>query len=832
MICVPAFTATFVGGTFRDRDGAVHPWTINDAHSLIWDAKPYIPVGGLFCAKYLTQGQTEQNWAADVEALKTIKSKGITDIYINPVHGATSIPLAAWQKLVDHLETEGFRYGIELTDGPKKPLQGWILRPSVYRLAGIAEDKTIELNIPNLQGGIWVLADAAKGDILKTGTLTPIAGKVNIPVQGKPDAKRVLLVYPVKALDPGTDGLQNLWEGYPEYRDRLLSHFQDIKLGAGFRFWVDPFINEMGLRGETPYMIPASASYRLEFEAWLHKKYGDFGKLARAWGLSGDIRSYEEAAQLIPLWQGHKGLTYYYNTITGGTSRLSGPASQVWDDLTHFRNESIRGYLNDIASVLKRKIADAPVVVKWTATHDYLINDLVGGFDGIGVEAYGEPGTIGPYAGAQCLAIVEQASRPMWLLTTETQSTSAAAKDGQGYKSQEQLLASLAALKDSGSKGFFVFGLNLSPPWTNFDLTLVPDQLGWLGAFQARLSTETLFGEWRPRTVWFSARNPYGADISRLERDLWWLPKRGDAREVPVEPGIRAYAIEDAQGTAIYIWSTGIPRTIDVSTAAGFRPTVYFTGNEPRSVKNSKSKVTIPLTKDPVILRGMPVANFLTVDGLAHQLSYLTKLVEKAEAMSLPIGDQKMALENAKHMIKSDSMQMASTTLARAIMELEPMVAPFDWVEGENATETNFDEVAYTPGASATRYLSINTSLDPPLAPYSASLAAYVSADADYAVWLAGSPVGTPEASAVSWNVDESSWMPIKDIVTTGNPYASGLYWSKIGTLHLTRGKHVLRFRLDGRRKQPDNNYVMSIDALMITREPFRPDGARRPDMQ
>ena len=823
------------GGTFVDKAGGSHTWTINEAHALIWDGKPFIPVGGMFCSKYLTNAQTDENWNADVEALKALKSKGILDIYVNPVKGATGRPTAAWQKLVDHLDSEGFRYGIELADGPTKPLMGWVIRPNIYRLAGIKEERTVDLTLPYTVGGVWSIADAKSGEIIKMGSLKPDNGKVSVEVRGTPESPRVLLIYPIKQVNAGADGLQNFWEGYSEYRDRVLATFGGVKFGPGMRFWVDPFMNEMGLRGETKHMIPASKSYQTEFESWLHKKYTDFAALARAWSLDKQVKTYEQASQLIPLWGDKKGLTSLYNTATGDTYKLSSNNSKMWEDIEEFRHSSIKQYLNDISTLLKRQIANVPVVVKWTANYPFLLNDKTNGFDGIGVEAYAKPSQLGKLAGAQCLAIAEQSRRPMWLLTTETQSTSAAEKQGIAYASKEELMASLNALKDSGSKGFYVFGFQLlpQPRWNNFEMLRAPEQLDWLKSFQERLDTEVLFADWKPRTVWFSAENPCGADITRLEQDLWWLPSQSKAEELSVEQGVSGYAINDADGTAIYIWTTRTPRMLDFQPPAGIRPLIYFTGVDvqPRQAKYEKNIVSIPLTKSPAIIRGIPPAGIMTSTTLLHQVEYLTTLVARAKAMKMMVGAHEMVLENAKQMIKSDRLGLAADTLQRSISELEIQVSPVFWTEGEQSSENSFEEAAYSDSTSGMRYLKLNTDMDPPMTPYAASFPVYAATEGDYEIWVAGTPPGQPWTSPVSWQMDESSWTPAGVVAPKGEAYAPDFYWSKISTAHLAPGKHILRLRVDGRRQEPDKNYVMSIDAIVISKEPFIPDGARRPEM-
>ncbi|MCC6485833.1 MAG: hypothetical protein IT209_13425 [Armatimonadetes bacterium] len=825
-----------VGGVFTDKTGAAHTWTVNDAHALIWDSQPFLPVGGMFCSKYLTTAQTDENWSADIQALQLLKARDILDLYVNPVFPATSRPPAAWQKLLDYLDSEGFRYGIELADGPSKPLTAWILHPSLYRLPDITSDKTLSFTLPYCVGGIWALADAKTGEITKMGSLRPENGKVSLDVRGSAESPRILLLYPLKRINADKDGLQNFWEGYDEYRDRVLQTFSSVKFGPGLRFWVDPFMNEMGIRGESQFAIPSSPGYRLELEAWLKRRYTDVNSLSAAWQLGSDIRTFEQASQIIPLWNQNKGLAYVYNTVTGATSKLTGHTSRMWDDLLAFRNDSIRGYLNSISVLLKRQVANVPVVVKWTANHAYLFNSDTSGFDGIGVEAYGRPETIGPLAGAQCLAIVEQCQRPMWLLTTETQTDSSATKPTAGYASRSEMLDSLTVLRESGSKGFYVFGLQLLPEtmWRNFELIRTPEQLDWLKDFKDQIDAEPLLAEWKPRAIWFSANNPLGADLEQIEPDLWWLPRQTDAQPITMGNDLHGYSIRDAQGKALYLWTSGEPRNLVIEPPVGVRPFVYFTGvnKAQRQAKFEKRRVTIPLTQYPVVIRGVDTDSLLTSESLLHQVEYLTRLLDRAEQQKIPSGQWKMALDNSKQMIKSERFPMAEATLRGAIHELEPLVAPFFWIEGEDASETNFDSSQYSRLASKYRYLRLFTDVDPPMAPYSASYPVFVAADGDYDIWLAGSAPGQPVTSPVSWQVDGSSWTPVAPAATAGQAYAPDLYWTKIATAHLAPGKHVVRLRVDGRRKEPDQNYVMFIDALVVSQGAFKPDGVKRPELQ
>ena len=51
-----AVQARGTSGAYKDSAGVVHPWSINAAHVLVWDDRPFVPVGGRFQAKSWASG--------------------------------------------------------------------------------------------------------------------------------------------------------------------------------------------------------------------------------------------------------------------------------------------------------------------------------------------------------------------------------------------------------------------------------------------------------------------------------------------------------------------------------------------------------------------------------------------------------------------------------------------------------------------------------------------------------------------------------------------------------------------------------------------------------
>ncbi len=381
-------------GTYTDAAGGKHPWRINEAHALLWDGKPYLPVGSAFLAQSWGPSPAEEDWSSDVAALALLKERGVTDLYVRPARGGlTGVKPEHIQRLLDHLEAQGFTYGISVHDGPREPLIGHEVRPGAYRQAVAARPGgSVRFTVPDLGAALYFAVGGASGEVLDAGEAALVADGAQAPLPSR-SSEAVVFLVPEKIYAPGSGlGLPNLWDGFDRYRDGLLALLGQVKLGKGFRFFLDALPPDLALREEGRRLVPSGGGFRMEWAAWLARKYRHVDALHTAWGLpERDLRKVEEAASLLPLWSGGKGIPAFYDRATG--KRLKAAAaiqdnSAFWDDLQAFKAESVRGYMNALADVLKREVADVPVVYRWTGSGPlWEILPAVAGFDGIGLEA-------------------------------------------------------------------------------------------------------------------------------------------------------------------------------------------------------------------------------------------------------------------------------------------------------------------------------------------------------------------------------------------------------------------------------------------------------------
>jgi hypothetical protein len=91
---------------------------------------------------------------------------------------------------------------------------------------------------------------------------------------------------------------------------------------------------------------------------------------------------------------------------------------------------------------------------------DSFTNDLAsGGFDGVGMEAYGSAPGLVRGSGGGVFSRAQQAGRTMWQIITET-GMSTPTDDFIGYPDPLRMTKELASMAEMGAKGVYCFYLN------------------------------------------------------------------------------------------------------------------------------------------------------------------------------------------------------------------------------------------------------------------------------------------------------------------------------------------------------------------------------------
>jgi hypothetical protein len=836
-------------GEYQDAAGKKHPWLITPSHMLRWEGDAYLPVGGAFTPRYWTEGQTEENWAKDVKALEGIRAQHLHDLYLYAgARGLTHVPAEAAQRVIDYLDKNEFRYGIAIADPAPTPLMGYVVRPAVYRDPNPGISATFS-HVDGLISAAYVLASAKTGEILETGKAKTQDGSMAIASLKSPSDESVLLLYPERLYADGTveSRMPDLWQGYDDYRDRLLTYFGRVKLGPGFRFFLDPLTDQLGVNGDADSLIPTSEGFRLEFQAWLQTKHNrNVNDINQAWGVKDrDIADYTVAARCIPLWRQTKGVAALYDPQDGKTYEvLNRPKinNGYWDDLTQFRTESLRRYMNSIATMLKTSVADVPVVYR-APKFDALFagGPVDGGYDGLGIEAFGHGRSLAEDNALYTFAQAEDMPKSTWLIVSSTFGSAAPAdQKTPGYDSKGSLFDDWDYLKEAGARGFFTTALQRFPEdgYANANLAALPEQMGWLGSYAASLETLGDMREKEPEPIlWYPAGETQIAARPRHFADgVWWLPtlRPSSGFSMGQETIIQTYQIPNNDGR-LPVWAlwTGqsVVQEIHFPFSQTSAPTVTDARGTPIKIKGKQGDWALPLGAEPVLVsgvKGIPQPPEI-VDEAAREAARLIK-VAKAQHVSTQGFEDGLFYAN-NNPSKGGSEDYRYSMLTRLIVQLTDTLKPYAWIEGEGASEFSFDSLIPSRDASAGSYLSLDTDRDPQhvsdSAGYHATYNFGVNAPGRYTIWLAGSPLDSHTASPFTYSVDGNAVQETHDIPAEGATYGGGFVWTNLGDVTLEAKRHTLTINISGKAKT--NRYRLDIDALCLSRVEFHPNGLTPP---
>jgi hypothetical protein len=793
-------------GTYVDSAGGQHPWNVNDAHALVWDGRPYVPVGVSFVPRGVVPGASDSDHQADLAALDAIKSSGIVDVLLKAPGPITATDPAAWQKIIDYLDANGFTYGIEMSDGPKDTLRGYLVSPNRYRLEGPTTDATITFRWPDVDSAIYVVVNRIDNSVKATGGAVVKDGKTTIRLSEPLTSGQILLIYPRKTPKDAAGGaMGDIWSGFGEYRDRVTDFLKKIKLGPGMRFFLEPFTCKMDFTGDMIGFVPDSSGFRLGLEAYLTKKYVHEGSLNSGWGLNDNLASIQDATRLLPLWSMGRGISHVYDRASAKLVSVDPSVTRIWRDIIDYRDTSAQEYMNTIADTLRKQVANVPVIFRNSGYHRVYANPYgMGGFDGLGATAYGVGESAVINAAGPAYSLAEECGKSTWLVAL-----AAGTEQGKpGYPGENALLSSLDSLREVGCKAFFIDNSE-------------PALLNGLVRFRDRVKPVSI-ADYKPAVVSYPIVPSTGARVKRLARDTWWLPTLRMGSTTFIGDGLSAYSM--VGDDRIYMWSSIGNRTITLKEPPTGLPRVEFpAGASVSKVKGGLFRVT--LSDVPTVLRGMEIALVFPVESAEMEMDRLAAAILEADKAGLSVKDARERLDRAKTVLKNGQALTAYGIAQQSLRELLVALGADVWMEGELSPANNFDGVYPMQGASGNLALVLDTAEDAPVGDYSATYTFDAPSNSSYEVWIAGTPPA--DGSPMSYSIEDSPWTPLQ-ASERAETYAPGLAWYRIGVANLGPGRHALKLRADGRRSH-DNRYYFAVDAIVLSPRGFKPNGVMKP---
>lgn len=535
-------------GTFTDKHGVPHRWHVNEAHTLFWDGEPFIPVGGMLIP--------DGNFDTFKSQIDLLISFGVRDVYWN-VGNSLQVPrtwesknddqIRLFQRCIDYMDEAGMRYGMQCS-GLQAKGNSWQLMGGPNGDITIAPDGSVKLTNPgsdlwlkdgrlhtacrHLSDAVCLISERATGKVVRHHKLEVVhddrPGESDKP---RPDEHRMTRVA-INDLPAGDyvvhfnlawrhDGWNDNMFFWSEETERYYKAIRDlysqVRMGSGFRFFVDVFWNENNFNHG---LVPSAASFRTAYARYLESRYGTIAKLRKAWAVDEEtvVPDFAFAAHLLPVRSVRDQRTdtdwdYLVHVESGDLVRCLRSTSQHRYDLVESVGLQVRDFHNEIADVFKQ-LHDVPVIFKFFSGIDWWhINDagVPSGFDGVGMESYGVGEPILTFMGIPPLSSCAQATKTMWLLVTEI---------GEGNHQDQALernklfgltsrlgtaYPTWVSLMGGGAKGLYHYYMLASPGVDNIwsdAMVRDPRQLEWLGTLREIVEHAPGLVDYRP-TVYY-----------------------------------------------------------------------------------------------------------------------------------------------------------------------------------------------------------------------------------------------------------------------------------------------------------------------------------------
>ncbi|MBI5708119.1 MAG: hypothetical protein HZC36_14150 [Armatimonadetes bacterium] len=760
-------------GSYTPAGAAPVSWSINPNHALIWDGKPYLPCGVRI--------------PGSVEAVARAKAAGVADVIVElPASGM------GWQPVLDKLEAEGMRYLIAI-NSLAAPATGIAVEPQAYRITGITKKTHLERSIPGATSALVLFVTRVDGTIRQTKRVQIENGKLSLDVDPISSLEHVVLVYPEMASLAQLD----CWAGLDAHRDTLLLTLKRHKLGPGLRGILNPVGASPRLRTPQSF-VPTDPVFRNEFQSYLASRYsGALETLQRTWGLkAANLNSFEQAARLVPLWAGTRGVPMVFDPSTGMTYQVDMPTSKIWSDIETVITQAEARRFRRLAGSLKQ-VCDVPIVQEWMGWNAPYENGTAA-LDGLAAATSGTTPSEVSNSAARCASSVFRWKDSGWLIAGSIDL-------GLGEGLDAKLNPVLEDLTAMGYRGWFVKA---------DDAKL----LMAVGQEAPKRGADVTAANWTVQPVFFpeSALNP--ANTMALPGFKWWLPSPDDGNRVELGERISCYRIGQGGASTFVLWSKAQPMRVKLLFTDPKKPLFSsLDGSDPKP-KLVKGGVEVDLSTLPLIITNteeIPIPE-TCVKEVSWQFDQLLK---EAEGLRIDTNDMRFlyitSLDGLERSPGGNFVQMR-----QIVDKLSQRLAPFVWLEAENVGETNFSEILKAPGVSNGSVLGLRTALSAGSSGFDAEYRFLPRSEAETEVWIAAR-IPAEARGAVQIRVAGQTLRIEEGPLSL---YGPGFGWYRVGSTRLARGESKLIVHIDG-----GDGVEFAIDAIVLAPGHFTPNGIKAP---
>lgn len=730
---------------------------------------PYIPVG--------------LKIEATPEAIAQAQAAGVTDVLVE-------LPLdaALWQRTIADLEAKGMRYVIGLSSmAPSAEVVA--VEPQSYRVSGLQGEVNLDLSIPGGKKAYAILASEQNGGILWQGVLPIHNDRLVFQKKIASDFSYVLVLYPVVQ----DQRMVDYWEGFDQYRDQLLTILKQAKPGPGFQALLNPLGRMMrGFTREDP-CVPTSELFRIELESFLKQKYGTPQMVSSAWNLGfSDLESFSALARNVPLWQGQRGIDSVWN-LTRDQAIPAERRSRIWDDIRAVILSGAGRRFNRLVDSVKTATGK-PVIQDWSGWGGSY-EDQTGSLDAVGFRLDARSiihvidGTSKPLSSAT------RRARPMATIATQVQLRG---------EDAPTVSSAIRQMESMGVRGWFFVAR------TAEERQAVAEAAGIY-----RDSVGMASGS--PEILYFpeAAMNP--AVAGRLPGGYLWLPAPGAGERLDLGEGLEGYRYSDGRRTSFAFWAVGEPRRIKMRLGSEELPKFKVVDGTDLLLKHKKLELEMTVPTSPVILedaQDLPVP----MDSFEYSKIGVSYLIDTFGTVVDFNGTEYVRLKGF-----SDSFERSPNatflSLRQQLRLLVVRAAPYNWVEAENPSDTNFGDIAPVPGSSDGKSLILNAKI--------------ASSRPHLAQYLIKTRTGGKQDVWIAARMDDVARQTLQvffagvELPIQANPvsfYGPGFAWYRCGEVEIPEGQSVMTITAPGTEL-----IRCDLDVIMVCPAGFIPNGPNPP---
>ncbi|MBS1701259.1 MAG: hypothetical protein JST12_06330 [Armatimonadetes bacterium] len=737
-------------------------WAVGNHLQLTWGGSDYVPVGL----------QVE----AGSKEIAAGQAAGIKDYNVE-VSAA-----GQWKDVAAQMGDS--RYFFTVTSALPSA-RGTIVQPQYYRLNNIKASQTITCNLPGADRAFVVVALSRDGTVISSKFADVTKGVLKTDVKAATDAEQVALIYPVGE----SLMMEDLWDRLDERRDQILRQVRTMGSQPGLRGIINPL-------GSTPYLasrdngfVPSSPLFVAEFADYLSNKYRNVDTLMRAWYMQApNIANFTEAAQLFPLWNGARGVKYFYDPVHASTIPADPRKSQFWSDLAESISKTrIRRVHRIIRSI--RKAAGVPVFQDWAGWSWFFENpeNQLTGLT-IRLNKFNPSALLDSLSGAMSSNLRSVAPGPVFAIDVP-------------YSPDLDQPSVLEDLNVYGIRGLFVRATK--------DADYAKIAKLSLGATQMR-----------PDAIYFPVNASNPAYAQKLAGNLLWLPSPADGNRLDLGPDISGYQMSDGQNITYVLWTNGPRTTVDFRLANPTTAQIKGLIGLPPVVSVTKTGLRIEFDHSPIFITGaagcpVPESEFVRLER------EIGNLIGIAASQHKDTSIETVDYRAYRELIDSQP-DKAYAVAKRVEHSLNNMLTGMIWAEFETSGDHTFSEVIEDAGCSNGAYLTVRTPLASATGLVQATLNVPQRTTGNLEVWVAAKIPNLDDRQKLKLKIGGQT---MSFTAPPLSPYGSGFAWYRLGTTRLPSFKTPVRVEIEG-----STTTDVSLDCLVLSPMAFTPNNVHQPD--